>query len=691
MHVSLDERGYKILKTIVDDPTITGVQLEKEMGLTRKQISYSLEKINYYLMDNGFNNIERLKTGKFVVQKEVIDAFKTNKLNDNIDRYIFAEHERILLITLMLLEHKEEFSINHFTFMFKVSKNTVISDIRKVHSTLMQQYDLEILYNRQKGYYIVGKEYEKRILMVRIIRELLGLSNGKAMIHSVLEIDESILSKLKQDVEEVEKRIHVRFIDERIKEIPYILYFDLLRIQSKKYLDVLPEDYQHIIGTNEYGIVLDVFKKYEIENPFEKMFLVSQFQVSSISSEYNKNFEDELRNVASLVLENFENLVCFKFKDSKSLLEALVQHIKPALYRIRYQYHIEGNILNMILPQHGYLHEIIRHTIRPLEDFIGHKIPDEELAYITILFGGWLTKEGRLDILEEKKKAIVVCTNGVSISNFLFINLKEVFPEFDFITTLSVREFNEYKKHYDIVFTTVYLETNKPQFLVRPIMNELDLQNIRKNVFGELMNVSMYEIKSSSLIKIVEEFADIHDRKGLLNALKSYLGESSSKEIEKKEILSAEISLDTLLPSSNIIISEEKMDWQDAIRLASSPLLKNGCITQEYVKHMLKAIEKDTPIWMIADGLILAHAGIDDGVKHLGMSLLKLPEKISINNYMNADIIIVLATPNRDIHLKALYSLIDITEDKNDFNLLKYAKSKEEIRKIVKKERNELC
>lgn len=607
MFVALDERGYKILKMIVDNPTITGVQIEKEMDLSRKQLSYSLEKINYYLLDNGFSNIERLRTGKFVVQKEVIDAFKSKQLNDNLHTYIYVEYERILLITLLLLERKEELSVNHFTSIFKVSKNTVISDIRKAQHILREKYDLEILYNRQKGYYIVGKEYEKRILMVRVIRELLKLSNGNAIIHSVLEIDEQKLLGLRSDVEEVERKTQVRFIDERIKEIPYILYFDLLRIESKKYLDVLPEEYQHI---------------------------------------------------------------------------------KPAVYRIRYQYHIEGNVLNMILPQHGYLHEIIKHTISPLEEFIGHKIPDEELAYITILFGGWLTKEGRLDILEEKKKAIVVCTNGVSISNFLFINLKEIFPEFEFIKTLSVREFQTYSHYYDIVFTTVYLDTNKPQFLVRPIMSELDLQNIRKNVFGELMNVPMYEIKSSSLLKIVEEYADIIDRKGLVNALKSYLGETTKQETEVVDFSSVEVSLKSLLPASNIIISNNTLDWEEAIQLASKPLLDNNCIVPKYVDHMIKAIKTEKPIWLIADGLLLAHAGVDEGVKHLGMSLLKLPQKINVNGYMEANIIIVLATPNREIHLKALYSLIDITEDKKDFAKLKNAESLDEIIKIVSKERN---
>ena len=73
------------------------------------------------------------------------------------------------------------------------------------------------------------------------------------------------------------------------------------------------------------------------------------------------------------------------------------------------------------------------------------------------------------------------------------------------------------------------------------------------------------------------------------------------------------------------------------------------------------------------------------------MSLLKLPESISFNGYMNAGIVVVMATPNREIHLKALYALIDIVENETDFNRMKSADSITEILDIISKERYETC
>ena len=57
----LDERGYTVLKTIVNNPAITGKEVEASLQLSRKQLSYAIEKINDYLQDNGTPKIENIR------------------------------------------------------------------------------------------------------------------------------------------------------------------------------------------------------------------------------------------------------------------------------------------------------------------------------------------------------------------------------------------------------------------------------------------------------------------------------------------------------------------------------------------------------------------------------------------------------------------------------------------------------
>ncbi len=82
---------------------------------------------------------------------------------------------------------------------------------------------------------------------------------------------------------------------------------------------------------------------------------------------------------------------------------------------------------------------------------------------------------------------------------------------------------------------------------------------------------------------------------------------------------------------------------------------------------------------MLADGLIIAHAGVDDGVNKTCMSLLRLPEKISIAGYMQADIIIVLATNNPQKHLKALAQLNEFLEFNDGGEKIRTSITKEDL------------
>ena len=64
------------------------------------------------------------------------------------------------------------------------------------------------------------------------------------------------------------------------------------------------------------------------------------------------------------------------------------------------------------------------------------------------------------------------------------------------------------------------------------------------------------------------------------------------------------------------------------------------------------------------------------------MSMLKMDRRIKINNYLEADVIIVLATPNVQRHLKALAQLNDMLDER--FKQLKQAKTKMEILECIK-------
>src|SRR5690625_1820598 len=162
------------------------------------------------------------------------------------------------------------------------------------------------------------------------------------------------------------------------------------------------------------------------------------------------------------MLHLFEKSACISLQDREQLLDKLLLHVTPAYYRIKYHLTEVEDIENPINKKYKELHHLVAQSTKPIADLIGNDIPESETTYLTMLIGGWLRRQG--DSIEEKVKAIVVCPKGVSVSRLMLSELRELFPEFVFLDSLSVREFIHYQLAYDIVFSPVQLETEKKLF-----------------------------------------------------------------------------------------------------------------------------------------------------------------------------------------------------------------------------------
>lgn len=686
----LDERGYTVLKTIVNNPSITGKEVEASLQLTRKQLSYAIEKINDYLQGNGMPKIERLRTGKFIVPVSVLEQYQTEDMEGFDTTYVYSDKDRGLLIYLMLLCIREELSIYHFTSELQISKNTFLTDLKKLESKL-EGYHLEVSYNRQEGYHLVGSEYAKREMMITAVRGILRLPNGKDTIMGICRISHDLMRQVEEQITAIEEKLMIRFTDERMKELPLILCLIVIRTRKGRIIRELPEAFQHIAGTKEYSAMLEFARVYDITWQSEKLFLAAQIQISNFHTMQAGELEqeEELMKAAEKVIDNFEAMVCVTINERETLLEALFQHIKPAFYRIKYHYHIEQSIADMVLPQYSSLHAIVRKSIQPLEELVGAKFPDEELVYITALFGAWLRREGILDLVETRKRAVVVCANGISISNFLYFTLKELFPEIDFITCLSLRDFAEYdENNYDVIFTMVRVETTKKQFVVKPLMDEMSKKKFREKVMGELTGVIPHQVDTAGLMEIIRKHADVRDEE----ALKRELSSALSPEPEETTYLQKEefsIGLKDVLVRDHIQVLDHTVSWEQAVRMVGEPLIARGDVTRDYVETSIRNIRQEKPFIMIADGVIIAHAGVEDGANRVCLSMLTLPERIDVEGYMEADVVLMLGTPDPTKHLGVLEQLNILLEDKETLHLIKTAKEPEEILKLVQNEKKE--
>lgn len=657
---NINQRNYLILKYILDKyPNVTGRELEKKFGLSRKQLGYGIQKINDFLTLNGFLPVKRRADGGFLVAMEVREAFLEEAATVSGPAYIFSDKERVQVILLMLLCCEEELSLQHFISELGVSKNTLLADLKKLKDLIGEQ-ELNLIYSRRDGYTLVGSEYVKRTVLIDIVCRFLKASGGENVLADICKVRTTEWKEMLSDIEIMEEKLQLQFTDEHLKEFSYILYFVLLRIRQGKLLISLPEVYQHVQGTKEYSAITPFANKYGIASQLEKVFLTSQIQISKTHNRLLEQDDDKqnLQKAIDDMISNFEELNCVRFTEKKELSDILMQHCSPAYYRIKYNYHVETGIVDMVLPRYSELHHVVKKASMPFAGLLGREIPDDELIYITVMFGAWMSREGLWKCVRERKRALLVCANGVTISNFLLVSLKELFPELNFAACMSVRNFQEYRGEFDLVFSTVCLETGRPQFNVAPFLDDSNKKDLRERVFIQL--------------GIEKEW------------LKRELGEGVGNKCGAGPELQEELyGLTDLLTQRTVRKTQDVMGWREAIEITAFPLLYRHQIEPAYVTKMISLIEKDRPYLLVADGVMIAHAGVADGVKDVCMAMTVLPERIPVCGYMEADIILVLATPDVARHLKALNQLIVFLDGKENLEVVRRAADAAEIVKYI--------
>lgn len=138
-----------------------------------------------------------------------------------------------------------------------------------------------------------------------------------------------------------------------------------------------------------------------------------------------------------------------------------------------------------------------------------------------------------------------------------------------------------------------------------------------------------------------------------------------------------------LLPLDHIRHEERAGGWEEAIRIASVPLLEEGVIEESYVDRMIASVKTHGPYIILADYFALPHAAPGEGVNKLGMALLVLDEAVDlIGNPVK--LFLVLAAVDNTSHLEALAEVSELLMEKEHFDVF-LTGDVHRIREIIEK------
>lgn len=135
---------------------------------------------------------------------------------------------------------------------------------------------------------------------------------------------------------------------------------------------------------------------------------------------------------------------------------------------------------------------------------------------------------------------------------------------------------------------------------------------------------------------------------------------------------------------NNIQVLDNTSNWEEAIKIASKPLLEKKKIEAGYVDCMINNIKELGPYVVLMPRVAMPHSRPEHGVNETCISLLKINDGVSFSeDKEDVNLIFVLGAKDSDSHMDLIVQLTDLLEEEENVAGLIEARSAEAIYSLI--------
>lgn len=685
-----------------DSPSIS--TLARDLHISPRQVRYNLDKIDEFLKYNKFPLLVRKQNVgvSYAASKETIEAVKEKLQRTEASHYIASQHERVDMILAVLLQQQDYITIDFIAEKLAISRSTVINDLKKVRQYLKSNH-LQLHSSTNHGIKIIGDERQLRRTSIELLmksmetRGLLGEEISpiiKRMRTSAqLEISKMFANMDIQFIEgcvmEAEKQLETVFSDEAFYGLVIHIAMAIKRIQLGRDIVMSYKELKNYEITKEFAAASYIARRLEehfaVEVPYDEIGYITIHLLGSNVYTANPMHSTDwalLQVLTGKILHEVSQRLEQEFlnKDEQLFL-GLLEHLRPAMYRLKNDLKLKNPVLKEIKTSYYRLFEIVRASMAPVESHVGKKFNDEEIGYFTLHFGAALEKRKTKN--EVEKKVLVVCSTGVGTARLLSSRLQQLF-HVDIVDVVAYRQVTQVLAHkqVDLIVTTLPVKFDfTPWVQVNPLLLEKDVEHLKKylteynfqpqNVFAQIWH-------------LIETHCEIKREHELISGLTKIL-RTDNMMLQKGVV---QPLLRDLLTIDKIKLKVKAKNWEEVIYAGGKILEEAGLVESRYTEAMINTVKKMGAYIVIAKGIAMPHARPEDGVKEVGTALITLETPVEFGNKENdpVSVVIFLCAVDNITHLKALADLMQLMEDENFKELADKATSNQEILDYINRE-----
>ena len=681
--MTLSTRNLIILDFLSKTEISSIKEIAEMFTLSESSVRYELKNINFILEATKVGKIEFLSKGTIKCKLEVEDYF--SKIENSKWQYVLTSEERIKFLKIYILLGSYPFNMQKIIEKLDITRNTLKSDLEKVKKDFLE-FGIEINSNF---------EVEKNKSITYILMPLNSFIRKIILKDKVyFYLSKIIINNALKNVKIEKLNIIIKYVKEVLKESSKILSDEsysmlityvsvIVEIASNGNKICIPVENETFYKTKEEYKVLNS-KKYILEEGFniklnnEEMINLTNYYLGSQTYVNEVDFyENWVRS--EIFIEKFINKVSeksgFNMKNDSILFKGLLNHLKPAIYRIKNNINLGNSIYEELIKKEKVLFDIVKNTITETNEL--KNISNDEIAYLTVYFKASIER-----IKSEKnrqKRILIICNFGYGTSKLLAQSLKEIY-DIDIKGIIPFYELEKYKNFngIDCIISTSNFEHSKynvPIIKINPILDKEDYLILDSLNFPRNKN----KISLKKLMETIKD--DIYEDK--INEVVKKLKVSFKEVLIDDFIEEKQLTLKELLPIERIILMEEEKDWKNAIRIAGNMLVRDNCVLKTYIDDTIKVVENNGTYMIINNMYGVFHAKNNNGnVKKSGLSVLILKNSIKIKD-KSTNIILILSSKDGHEHLNGLVEFSKILENEEKILEIINCSSEKEIYKIL--------
>ena len=650
------KRYFEIINLVINsNDEITVKDISNLYNITERSIRYDIDELNVFFQKKNNKDIIEINNNRLKI------LYSENEIEDIVENikekeYFLSENERVNILSYEIFLSKNEFILQYFTEKYNLSKTTVRYSLKELNK-IISEYGLVIDMNNNRGYKIIGSEINIRKYIINILREYIKNTKEKKIEYDPLK---KIIQKFykKSRIEESKSTINKildytgkTISDEAFETLQLFLFISVIRNKNGHEIEEDVENEIFLSKTMEFSKIREILEK--IENIKEKdIHYFVDFFLGSYS--YNLEYSYFLNWILiESLIDQFIKLLSDKLKvnltEDKILRKELLNHIKPAIYRMKNKFKLTESILSEVKKQYMELFIKTKSSLKIISDFIDLSFDEDEAAFITVMIQRAIMRNNPSTLLKKDPNILIVCGLGYSSSRFLYENINNRFQ----VNIIDIIPFNQlenynYLKKADIIISTLDFKLDGMDVItVNAVMNEKDILKLKNYGLPEKKS----KIKLSELLSIIKK---VPDETELKKQLMRNFGENIYDDMGEKSETGK--SFVELLSEKSIKLNVAANNLDEVIEITGQTMIDSGLVKEEYTDELKNQIIQYGKYILVGDKTILPHGQLLKNVRETGFSLITLKKGIDFFG-SEIKIVICLASRNKDEHLRAILEL----------------------------------